>query len=338
MQKKCLFRTIKKLLPIIGIVILPYLIYTIGIDKITSTLMKISPIHIIAVVFLSIPLALISNTQWQMVLRKQRIKIGFFDTLKISFISGFYRAITPGKIGGYINLLYLKEKSKEPYGKLFTNNMIFSVIDNLSLFCLLFASSLILINKISILFPILCIVFTIYLIAIFFFYKKERGEKAFHFLISLFIPKRVKKHFIKFTSTFYNDFPTAKGLVLPFLIQIPLTILAYSQLYIIAISLGIQIPYHEFILICPIISLITKIPISPGALGIRELTAVYLFSFYGVDPAISVVLSLAGYLTLNLPSICLGAILALKWNHDDKKNHITRKISSAHKKPNLDFR
>ena len=337
-NKKSLFKIIKKILPLIGIIILAYLIYNIGIENLASTFMKISPFHIIAVVLLTIPLAILANIQWQLVLKKQNIQIGFFESLKIAFISSFYSAITPGKIGSYIKVAYLKEKTNEPYGKLFTNSIIFSVISLLSFFCFLFASSLFLINKIPIVFPIICIAFFIFLAIIFFFYKKNRGEKAIHQLISLFIPKKTKKSFEKFADTFYYDFPNAKDLVLPFLIDFLPTIVVYSQLYLIALSLGIQIPYHEFILICPIITAITILPISPSALGTRELTAVYLFSLYGVDPATSVVLSLSGYLLLGLPSICLGAILALIWARNDKTCNYLNKISSIRKELSLDAR
>lgn len=337
-NKKSLFKIIKKILPLIGIIIIAYLIYNIGIKDLASTFMKISPFHIIAVVLLSIPVLLITNVQWQLVLKKQNIQIGFFESLKIGFISGFYSSITPGKIGSYIKIAYLKEKTNEPYGKLLTNSVIFSAISILSVFCFLFASSLFLIYKIPILFPIIGIFFVIFLAIIFFFYKKDRGEKIFHRLIGLFIPKKAKKSFEKFADTFYYDFPNAKNLVLPFLIDFLPTVVVYSQLYLIALSLGIQIPYHEFILICPIITAVTILPINPGALGTRELTAVYLFSLYGVDPATSVVLSLSGYLLLGLPSICLGATLALIWARDDKTYNRFSKISSIRKKLNLELR
>jgi len=329
---------IKKILPIIGIALFFYLIYTTGLQRIAATFMKISPLHIVAVILLSIPVVLINNFQWQLILKKHKIKISYIESLKISIVSVFYGAVTPGKIGTYVKIYYLKEKTKQPYGKLFTNALIFSVITYITLFCFLIIGSLFFISKIPVMLPIVIICFTIFIALIVILYKKERGEKIFKLLLKLTISKKLKKLFSKFLKTFYDDFPKLKGLILPLLIDFPAIALSYTQIYIIALSLGIRIPYYEFIFICPIITIATLIPFSPGALGIREASVMGMLSFYGVAPEVAFVLSLASFLTIRIPKTILGSLIALKWGLKDKQSNLISRITSIKKQINLSFR
>ena len=314
--KNKLFYILKKILPLIGISIFVYIIMKIGINNIATTFLKISPIHIVIVSLLVIPGILLTNYQWQLVLKKQKIKISFIKSIKILLIGGFYGVISPGKIGEWIKVYYMKEETKEPYGKLFINRFITSGLSTFAYLFFLLFSAFYFSNLIPIALPISIGLIIFSIIFLVYFIKKERGEKTLYFLIKLFIPKKSKPKFFSFVNTFYKDIPSPKYFILPFLITFPLMILTYTQVYIIALSLDVQIPYIAFIMICPIIGAISSIPISFGSLGIREISYAYFLSMYGVDLATSVVISLSAFLIFSIPSIVLGFIFSITWPYD----------------------
>ena len=118
MTKK-IFKHAKKLLPFIGIAILIYTIYTLDIEKIKNAFFSIKPIFIILALSLTLPRILIRNYAWQLIQKEHNIKLTFFQSLKIFLMGYFYGSITPGYLGQLMRVPYMKEKTGEPYGKLF---------------------------------------------------------------------------------------------------------------------------------------------------------------------------------------------------------------------------
>jgi uncharacterized protein (TIRG00374 family) len=100
----------------------------------------------------------------------------------------------------------------------------------------------------------------------------------------------------QFVDTFYNDFPRIRDYIQPFLLGIPAWVIIYSQIYLLGISLDIEVPYVLFLVMYPIANIIAFIPISAAGLGTREAALVFLFSLHGVAPEKAVALSLAGHL------------------------------------------
>ena len=100
-------------------------------------------------------------------------------------------------------------------------------------------------------------------------------------------------------------------MVLPLLLTTISSILSYTQIYIIAQGLGIELEYFYFILVYPVVFLVELIPVSISGLGTREAALTTLFSGLAARPDI-IVLSLSGYFVTVLTPAAIGAILALK--------------------------
>lgn len=309
-KKQKIIKLFKKIIPIIGIIILIYLIIEIGINKIVDTLLNISLLHVIIVIILTFPRIILRNIQWQYILKKQRIRVSFFKTLKIFLISYFYGSVTPGYIGQTIRIPYMKEATKEPLGKLFVNSFIETAVHGLSLYIMMLIGALFLINQYPQIFIGSCIFVGISLLIYAFFIKKERGEKTFNLLIKLFVPRKIRIHMNKFTDTFYNDFPRIIDYVVPFILGIPAWIIIYSQIYIIGLSLDIKISYFLFLFLYPIANVVAFIPITSAGLGTREATLVFLFSLFGVPPEKTIVLSLAGHILTDVLTGFYGLIIS----------------------------
>ena len=319
-------KTLKKIMPIIGIILFIYIIINTGIGNIATTLAKISPILVIIAAAITIPSLIIRNTQWQIILKKQKIKIGFLRTLKIILIGKFYSLVTPGYTGYYLRIFYVKDQTKEPLGKLFINTVITGLVNTLPLYIMLVVGALILAEQYPPAFHIAIIFLISHIAVCIYFIKKERGEKTIKKVIKYLIPKKIKNHLNNFTDTFYNDFPKIKDLISPFIIGIILNIIGFIQLYILALSLGItQIDFLPFIAIMSIVYIVTTIPITVGGFGTREAAMIFLFSLYGVAPEKAVALSIARYFVFGMLPSLYGLILALSEVSDKKEISRVRK-------------
>ncbi|MCK5031605.1 MAG: flippase-like domain-containing protein, partial [Thermoplasmatales archaeon] len=198
-----IFKQAKKFLPLIGIAIFVYIVYNLDIEKIIVVFLSINPIFIICSLTLTIPRLIIRNTAWQIIQKEQKITINFFQSLKIFLIGYFYGSITPGYIGQIMRVPYMKEKTGAPYGKLFVNSLIETIIHTLSLYGMMLIGALLVIGVLPELLYISIAWVVLLAIFLFYFNKRERGEKLFYILIQYLIPKKLKANLYRFVDTFY---------------------------------------------------------------------------------------------------------------------------------------
>ncbi len=86
--------------------------------------------------------------------------------------------------------------------------------------------------------------------------------------------------------------------------------LVISIFYLISLALNLSVPFHYFFLFVPLMSVISMLPISIAGLGLREGSAVYLFTKVGLDAAGALSLSLLWFAVTALCS-GLGGIVFL---------------------------
>ena len=302
----------KLILPFIGLIILVYIFYSLDMHQIITAFLSIEPIFIIYALLLTIPLLLIRNAAWQIILREQKITVGFLRSLKIYLIGIFYGSISPGYYGQLMRVPYLKEKTGEPFGKLFINTIIETFIHAFSLYGMMIIGAIMVIEMLPELLPITIIWILSFAILAVYFTKKERGEKVFRITINYLIPKKIKPHLHAFVDTFYSDFPRFKTMILPYVLGIFTWIIVFSQEYLSLLGLGLQIPYFAFLLLFPIANTAGFIPITFAGLGTRELTAIFIFTaLFPVAKEQILVLSLVGFIVTDLFLGFLGFLLSL---------------------------
>lgn len=323
MTKK-IFKHAKKFLPFIGIIILIYTIYTLDVEKIKNAFFSIKPIFIILALSLTLPRILIRNYAWQLIQKEQNIKLTFFQSLKIFLIGYFYGSITPGYLGQLMRVPYMKKKTGEPYGKLFVNSSIESIVHSSSMYIMIIIGALLVVETFPGIFPITIVWIIILAIIIIYFIKKERGEKLFYTLIKYLIPKKLKHNLNRFVQTFYNDFPKINRLILPFILGIFTWIIIFSQEYIIVLALGLDIPYLYFLLLFPLANAAGFLPITFAGLGTRELAAIVLFStLFAVAEEEILVVSLVGFIITDLFTGFIGFLATLTETGEKHKGFIS---------------
>jgi glycosyltransferase 2 family protein len=309
---KNLLGKLKLILPFIGLGILFYLIYTLDIQKIITAFLSIDFLYVVYALLLTIPLLLIRNVAYQIVLKEQKITVSSFESLKIYLIGIFYGSFTPGYTGQLMRIPYLKEKSGEPFGKLFINTLIDTFVHSFSIYGMIIIGAFLVVGTIPSLLPVTIAWMIGFCLAVVYFTRKERGEKFFRVIITYLIPKKVKPHLNAFVDTFYTDFPRFKIMIIPYLIGIITWVIVFSQEYLILMGLGLDIPYLTFLALYPIANVAGFIPITFGGLGTREFTAILIFTtLFSVTAEQILVLSLVGFCITDIFLAGIGFLLSL---------------------------
>ena len=304
----------KKLLPIIGIIVLVYILWRFNIEKILSVFSIINPFYAI-LCFLGIPITFfLLNIQWRMILKRQSIHVSFSYSLKNLFIGYFYGFITPGGFGSFLRALYLKNESNAPLPKCISNIITFNIIDYITIFVLGSIGGLFLLEQYPYLFILILILLFIVTFLFIFFLRQKKSKDLFKKLLHTQIFHFIQ-HYVKDPiESFYEDLPSFKSLLLPFLVSFFSWFVFYIELYLIAQLFNIHIPFITFIFMLAVTSSIAVIPISIYGLGTRDATLVALFSLYNIPPENSISFTLFWFTVFIITPSIIGAFITVLEN------------------------
>ena len=300
---------IKKILPIIGIIILVYLLTTVDIPAVIKIFLGIPPLYVFLCLFSVVPILISTNIQWQILLKKQKIHVSFFYSLKNIFIGYFYGFITPGGFGGYIRALYLKNESGQPLPKCVSNIVTFNTLDFLSLLVLGLIGGFFLSSRFPIIFITIVIVSVIVASLFIFFLKKNKSQAVFTKFFQLNIFSKLKDRLEDPVETFFENLPSLKDIILPFSLSILGWVIRFSELYLVSKLFDIQVPYISFIFIISVAYVVASLPISIYGLGTREATLITLFSIFAVTSEKIISLSLFWFAVIWLLPSVVGAVI-----------------------------
>jgi uncharacterized protein (TIRG00374 family) len=276
----------------------------------------INPLYFFLSFFAIVPLITMANIEWQMLLKKQKIFISSWYSLKNFFIGYFYGFISPGAVGGFTKAIYLHEESKVPLPKCFSNIIIFNVIDYIALLLFGAIGALFLSSR----FPYLFIIISSFIVCLFilllFVFKKKLSKVFFMKIIKNRIFANIKDRIENSIDTFYEDLPTFKDTLLPFILSFIGWGVKYFELYLIAQLFSINIPFWDFILILAVTDCIASIPISIYGLGTREATLITMFSMFNISREQIVSLSLFWFILIWLTPSVIGIFVTM---HETKK-------------------
>ena len=307
-----IFKYIKNFLPFIGIIILVIIVINLDLEKIKTAFLSIDPIFIVISLSLLLPITIIKTYVWQIILKEQKINLTFYYSLKIYMIGFFYSSITPGFLGHLMRIPNIKEKTGEPYGKLFVNIFIDTTIRTIAEYLIILIGALIIFGTFPEIFIICIVIFTIIGFILYYFIKKERGEKFFYKLVKYLIPKKLKDNSYKFVDTFYHDFPKLSILIIPLILGVIVWLLIFSQEYIVVFAMGVDIPYFYFLMLFPIANIAGYLPITIAGLGMREFTSIMIFStLFGVAKEEILVFTLIGFVITDVFPGFIGFLFSL---------------------------
>lgn len=307
---------IRRVLPVIGVIIFIYILTTLDVEMILETFTSVPFLYGVLCFSAVVPVLLMTNYEWQMLLKKQRISVTFLSSLKNILLGYFYGFITPGGFGAYTRTLYLQEDSNAPLQKCVANVVLLNTVDYFSLLLLGFIGGVLLTIRFPHLYNFLLLIIVligvVLILSYVFLLKKEPLEHVFNKII-------IRSNFFNFfkdrlhqtVDVFYEDMPGFHDLLLPFALSIFGWIVRFTELYVISFLFGVHVSLFYFLAVIAIANIIGSLPVTIYGLGTREVTLMSLFSLFQVAPENTVSLSLFWFVIIWLFPSFLGGVIAV---------------------------
>lgn len=282
--------------------LLAFLLTQVGWQQTLETLGKARFPYLAAAFVLYLVGIVVRAYRWQILLSALRIDIPLTKLTALYFIGTFFNNILPTGIGGDVVRVYrLSKQSKRP-------------IESVGTVLLDRATGLL-------------VLFLIALMALVFSYQSIAPNVAAAILLLclgswaglglvlrrdwlerwglLRIMAKIKQLREIYESVYACGLKAIGGALA---ISLVFNVLLIAVNYLIALSLGVEIPLWYFLLFVPLISFLLVLPISLSGLGVREGGYVYLFAQAGVPAPLALAMSLLFY-ALNVATGLIGGVL-----------------------------
>ncbi len=297
----------------LGVLFLILILTNIDVKLLLKYLSNINPFLCLLVLVLNVPQFFIKSLRWNQLLKQQKIIYPAFDTFQIYISSIFIGFITPGRLGEFLKVVYLKSDKDVSLSK----GMSSVLVDRLFDLYLLIILGLLgiwqfgILGKLSNTSLLLLIIFISFPLLIL---NKQLTGKVSSLIYKSVIKKKaqLRDKIEERFEDFYNGINQLMTFKLIF--SALLTCLSYSvffmQCYLIAIAMGISINFITITLFMAISNLISFIPISISGLGTRDAALIYLFSLIDLSPELAVSYAFLVFITF---FVCGGLMGAVAW-------------------------
>ncbi len=290
------FKSYLNIFRILGIALFVYIAFQIDWNRFFATLKDASPKYFLAAVILILPLLFLLTLKWKAVIDSSGIKISFWKISRFFAKGLFLGLITPSKAGEFYRAKYLSESSGKSLGLSFFTVFWIKLADLIAM---------VLIGGVGALslffwfgdsrFRLLGILFLLSVsIAVYFLARKKMAKNIFKFFASFLVPAFCRDSVDCFLDDFYGGFDKLdyKTLGKIFVLEIATYAATVGACYLVALSLGISVPFWYLFLVNALIALIVTLPVSVFGLGTREAGYILFFSFLGISPESAVLFSL----------------------------------------------
>lgn len=307
-----MFNKFEKYFGLLGLFLFFFLISKIDLYIISSQIKRINLYLLFFVFFLNFIIIFLYVYRWKIILDRMSIRSGNFWNLLVVWFKGFVTGyFTPGRVGEIYRAKLLYHQYPDSKIKLalsvfldrifdLTVLMVFSFFG--FLYLLIFIKyrmnilSYIILGSMS-LAMMLIVVFNKYtIILIYTVLKKVFPKRRFRMIIQ-----------IKYSLSLLNT----KSIHLCFLSTIINWLLTVVSVYILSISLSLDIPLHFLSAILPVSNVISVLPISISGIGTRDLFFVFILKFINISYNDSMLLSFSILVMFNLINYGIGLLFYL---------------------------
>uniref|UniRef100_A0A7V0Z7W7 Flippase-like domain-containing protein n=1 Tax=candidate division WOR-3 bacterium TaxID=2052148 RepID=A0A7V0Z7W7_UNCW3 len=291
---------------IIGIGLIAFLLIKLDVEKIILNI-KNMDLRNLALALIPYFLFIVASAwRWQVLLDYKKMNIPFKDSLIIYFIALFFNNFLPTTVGGDVmRIVYsIKERKTDAFAIVIADRILGFI--GLFIFGLFAVTYLYIFQKRSE-FLLLMIIGLLALLLITFILFSEKIYSFIHPFTARLKFFRIGERINNLHKTM-TGFGSAWGIIIICIIQsiIIQALLAISP-YLVLNSMGnYHISILPFFIYLPIINVISMIPISFNALGVRENAYVLLFQRAGLSGEVSLTVSLVSFFLTFLWSLVGG--------------------------------
>ncbi|MGD8414752.1 MAG: lysylphosphatidylglycerol synthase transmembrane domain-containing protein [Candidatus Latescibacterota bacterium] len=304
MKRKWLFQAI-------GIIIFAFILWKLDLRAAWEILSGTRVWLLGVALVLTVPFVLIKAHRWRFLLGMQGIRYDVKDCT-YAYLAGMYLGlVTPGRVGDFVKVVYLKRDRSVPMSKGVTSVIVDRLCDLLLLVAVACAGGLAFTLSGNIMAVIVGFGLVIVAILLIFLNEPVRNLVLGN-LFKLVLPKKAKDGAEVRIESFYQGVDHFKSVRL--VVPIALTVLAYAifflQCYLITRAANIPIGYMNAAYCISVANLVSLLPISVSGIGTRDATLISMFSVLNLPKESAVVFSM---LFLIISNVSSGAIGAVAW-------------------------
>lgn len=307
-----------KIFSLIGIVLFIIILARLDLARLAGIISNTSLPLLLAAILVNCLALVFKVCKWKLIVKSQKQKLGLLPAIKYWLIGFGFSAITPGRIGDALRAYYLK-KENYSLGKALSTVAIDRLIDIILLFviaiiAIIYFSAALGIEIMSNLFIALLFIALLALTCL--FWNKKLMKLALKPLYRVFVPEKFKEKMQVYFNEFYEGlsaFQKNKSLfAASILAGLVGWAISFVFVYLLALSVNINISFWYIALLSPVISLLDILPISISGLGTREAAVIFLLSLKGILPEQALAFSLLYFFIGYVLYALAGALLWIK--------------------------
>jgi len=249
----------------------------------------------------------LKTIRWKNILSTLKIKQDILLLFKVFLIGSYLGLITPGKLGDFGRLYYLKKAGN--WKQLLTSLL----VDRLNDLIVLIILGGIALLRLNMLFPnhfevtlnykLIILILLFLVIGVLAFKKFQSFFADFYQLLKMSLS--LKNNFYQITITFVS------------------MICLYGSFILISKDLNILIGTFDILYVAFITGILSLLPITVLGIGVREASIIYFFNLYGIDYDISIAFSLIIFF-IQIITFLPGAFWFYKNPISLKKNYLRK--------------
>jgi uncharacterized protein (TIRG00374 family) len=292
---------------LIGIILFVYILSRLEFDKLLDVIYKTNVYFIaLSVIFSFVPLS-IRTLRWKYIIQHMTgKKIAFPSALFYWMNSMLFGFVTPGRVGELvIRSKHVRKDAEISLGRSFSTVAMDRMMDLIIFLTAGIKGSIAIMLVLGGAFYYLNFVLVfIFIVMLAFFYSvKNRGflDRFLRIFFRRLVPENMKEG-VKLN---YHDFFTGiremkwRHTAISLILSASAFLASIITYYLVALGLGMEIPFWYIAIVVPLTYLVTMIPVSVSGLGTRDASYIFLFSLYGIQAETSILFSLLDLLLLN---------------------------------------
>jgi hypothetical protein len=303
---RALFRS-KLLRAAVSLIILGLLLWKLDLQLVIQTLRYVDPALLILGTLVFLAANMVSVFKWRLILKAREVSASFFYLTSLFYIGLFFNNFLLSAMGGDVvkafKLSRHTGRAAEATGSV--------VVDRASSAFALLAMAIITAGlELRLLKPWMSALVVAMFVAALLLIGLVVSERAARKLSGMPLLRRdllgMRRHARSLWFSLHS-YKQHKGLMAWVMaISLAYQCLTVLTVYVLALSLGIEVPVIYYFLFIPIVLAVSMLPISLNGLGVREVAWVALFSLVNVAEAEALSMALLTFIVLTFVSLAGG--------------------------------
>lgn len=285
----------KQIFRITGILIFVYILLSIDLNAILRILYHANLKYIIFATLLILLVTAVKSLRWQLLLKMQGINYSLRDCFIMYYIGLYVGTLTPGRVGDFTKVLYLK-KDGHAMSKSMLSVFFDRIFDMVILIVMAYISFFVFIRLFNETDVFYFVIFTLILFSLVIGLMNKNAVLRLMKLAqkSKAIKKESFESLERYIGEFFDGFSkfNFNGVLVISTITLIGWAIYYILMYVLALAIGIDIPFFYLVACVSLSAVITLLPISISGIGTRDALLIFLFTNIGLSSESAVAFSM----------------------------------------------